>query len=146
MKVERSIDIAATPREIYRVVMDAQRLGDWVSIHRELKEAPDGELAAGSKLTQSLKVAGQTFTVHWIVVKDDCPHRVVWEGKGPVRTKAKVVYDLTENGDSTTFRYANEYELPGGPAGKLAGRAVAGSARRETERSLKRLKSLVERR
>ena len=144
MKVERSIDIAATPEEVYRVVMDPRRLSDWVSIHKELKDAPDGELAAGSKLTQCLKVAGQTFTVRWTVVEDDCPHRVVWEGRGPVRTKARVIYDFSDNGSGTGFCYLNEYELPGGPAGKLAGRAVAGGARRETERSLERLKALLE--
>ncbi len=144
MKVERSIEIAATPEEVYRVVMDPGRLGDWVSIHEELQDAPGGELAAGSKLTQCLKVAGQTFTVRWTVAEDDCPNRVVWEGQGPVSTKARVIYDFTKNGRATTFCYLNEYELPGGIAGKLAGRAVAGAAGRETEKSLERLKALLE--
>ena len=144
MKVERAIDIAAAPEEVYRVVMDAHRLGDWVSIHEERKDAPDSELAARSRITQCLKVAGRTFTVHWTVAEDDCPNRVVWEGEGPVHTKARVIYDFSEKGEGTSFCYMNEYELPGGPAGKLAGRAVSGVAGRETEKSLKRLKALLE--
>jgi len=145
MKVERSITIAASPEAVYRVVMDPHRLSEWVSIHEGLEEAHDGELAAGSELTQSLKVAGQGFTVRWTVVEDDCPRHVVWEGLGPMRTKAKVAYDFASAGEGTRFSYLNEYELPGGFAGKLAARAVAGAAGRETERSLKRLKALLER-
>ena len=94
MKVERTIQLAAAPEDVYRLVMDPRRLKDWVSIHERLKDAPNGELAQGSKLTQTLKVAGQRFTVRWTVVEDECPTRVVWEGRGPVRTTAKVTYEL----------------------------------------------------
>jgi hypothetical protein len=38
----------------------------------------------------------------------------------------------------------NEYDLPGGPLGKLAGRSVYGVARKEADRSLERLKKLLE--
>lgn len=144
MKVERSIHIEAAPEEVYRVVMDPRRLKEWVSIHDRLKHAPGGELAAGSKLSQRLKVAGTKFTVRWTVVEDDCPNRVVWEGEGPAGTSAKVAYDFKANRGGTDFSYLNEYEVPGGAAGKLAGKAVSGAAKRETERTLERLKALVE--
>lgn len=144
MKVERTIQLAATPEDVYRLVMDPRRLKDWVSIHRRLKDAPKGELAEGARLTQTLKVAGKRFTVRWTVVEDECPTRVVWEGRGPIGTSAKVTYGLAERDGGTSFSYCNEYELPGGGAGKLAGRAVSGVAARETERSLERLKRLVE--
>lgn len=144
MKVERSTQLAASPEEVYRLVMDPRRLKDWVSIHRRLKDAPEGELAEGSKLTQTLKVARQRFTVRWTVVEDECPTRVVWVGRGPVRTTAKVTYGFAERDGGTSFSYCNEYELPGGAFGKVAGRAVSGVAARETERSLERLKRLLE--
>ena len=144
MKVERSIQLAAAPEDVYRLVMDPRRLKDWVSLHKRLKEAPEGELAEGSKLTQTLKVAGQRFTVRWTVVEDECPTRVVWEGHGPVRTTAKVTYGFAKRDGGTSFSYCNEYELPGGAAGRFAGRAVSGVAARETERSLERLKRLLE--
>jgi carbon monoxide dehydrogenase subunit G len=145
MRVERSIEIDAPPEQVYGLVMDPGRLEDWVSIHDALPEAPDGELDAGSTLTQRLRLAGRHFTVRWRVVEDDRPRRVVWEGRGPVRTHARVVYGFDAQNGGTRFSYLNEYELPGGPAGRLAGRAVSRTAQREMKLSLDRLKSLLER-
>ena len=70
--------------------------------------------------------------------------RVVWEGRGPVGSHAKVVYGFETNGEGTRFSYRNEYDLPGGPLGRLAGRTVARATAREVDGSLQKLKSLVE--
>ena len=121
MKVEGSVDVDAPPEAVYELVMDPNRLGDWVSIHDRLVEAPDGELDKDSELAQCLKVAGQRFTVRWRVTKDDRPRHVVWEGRGPLRTRARVTYGFAARDGGTRFSYANEYDLPGGVAGKLAG-------------------------
>jgi carbon monoxide dehydrogenase subunit G len=144
--VERSITIAAPPVRVYDLVMDPARLEDWVTIHHHLVDAPNGRLEEGSKLTQSLKLAGRRFTVRWTVVENDPCKRVVWEGRGPVASQARVVYGFSSDGDGTgtRFSYTNEYDLPGGPLGRMAGRAVARITQKELEGSLQRLKSLVE--
>ena len=143
MKVERDIDLAAPREQVYELLMDPQRLGEWVTIHERFDDAPD-ELSEGAEMSQRLKVAGQRFTVHWKVTEDDRPARVKWEGRGPARTSARVVYDLEERDRGSRFSYLNEYELPGGAAGRMAGRAVSAAAGREVERSLERLKRLLE--
>lgn len=145
MKVERSIQIAAPPEDIYHVVMDPRRLGDWVSIHDSLPSAPKGELRSGSELTQRLRLARRCFTVRWKVTEDDPPRRVVWDGRGPLRTRARVVYELSERDGGTRFSYENVFDLPGGAAGRLAGRGFGRTAEREMRRSLDRLKGLMER-
>ena len=144
MKVERSTDIGASPERVYEVVMDPRCLEQWVTIHHHLEEAPEGELKEGSELTQCLKLAGQKIKVRWRVVEDDCPRRVVWEGRGPMRSKARVVYGFEPNGGGTRFSYTNEYELPGGALGRLAGRSVSKVTAKETDATLERLKQLVE--
>lgn len=145
MKVERRTEIGAPPERVYEVVMDPKHLEDWVSIHESLIDAPNGELKEGSELTQCLKLAGRRFRVTWKVVEDDCPNRVVWEGQGPVHSRARVIYEFEPNGDGgTRFSYMNQYDLPGGPLGKLAGHSVSGIARREADRSLERLKGLLD--
>jgi carbon monoxide dehydrogenase subunit G len=144
MKIEGSVDVDAPPEEVYGLVMDPRRLNDWVSIHDRLVEAPDGELDKDSTLVQRLTVAGQRFTVRWQVTRDDRPRKVVWEGRGPLRSRARVTYDFAEQNGGTHFSYANEYELPGGAAGRLTGRAVSRIAKRELNRSLDRLKELAE--
>jgi uncharacterized protein YndB with AHSA1/START domain len=144
-KLEREIEIQASPDAVYDVLSDPSCLAEWVTIQEELEEAPSGDLKRGSKLRQRMKVAGQRFRLHWTVMEADRPTRIVWEGKGPMGTKARAVYELSSNGDSaTSFSYCNEYELPGGLAGRIAGRAVKAASGREADRTLRRLKKLVE--
>ncbi len=143
MKVERKIDMAAPADDIYQVVMDPHRLKDWVSIHERLEDAPDS-LRKGSTLTQSLKLAGRKFKVDWTVVENDRPSYVVWEGKGPLGSKAKAVYEFSESDGVTHFTYMNEYDLPGGPLGKMAGPAVRKVTGKELDTSLENLRSIVE--
>jgi carbon monoxide dehydrogenase subunit G len=143
MKVERQIDLGAPREEVYRLLMDPNRLRDWVTIHERFEDAPE-ELAQGAQMTQRLKVARQRFSVRWKVTEDERPSRVKWEGSGPAGTSARVVYELEERDGGTRFSYLNEYELPGGAAGRIAGRAVSAAAGREVERSLERLKQLLE--
>ena len=144
MKVERSTRVAAPPKSLYDVIMDPGRLEDWVTIHHNLEGSPPSPLRKGSKLTQCLKLAGKTFKVHWTVVENEPCERVRWEGRGPVASKARVEYRFEPHGEGTEFFYLNEYDLPGGALGRVAGKAVARVTQRELDGSLQRLKSLVE--
>jgi uncharacterized protein YndB with AHSA1/START domain len=144
MKVERTIQLAASPERVYELVMDPARLEDWVTIHHRLEDAPDGKLEQGSKLTQWLKLAGQKFRVRWTVVENEPCEHVVWEGSGPVASRAKVEYDFAREDHGTRFTYLNEYHLPGGPLGTLAGKTVSRLTASALDGSLQRLRSLVE--
>jgi carbon monoxide dehydrogenase subunit G len=144
VKVERSIEIAASPEAVYDLVMDPSRLGEWVTIHEDLVHAPNGRLEAGDELEQKLKVAGQGFKVSWKVTTAHHPHDIEWEGRGPMGTKARVSYDLEPRSDGTCFNYVNEYDFPGGPLGKLGAKAFARTARKEADRTLVKLKGLLE--
>ena len=77
-------------------------------------------------------------------MESERPRRVVWKGRGPVRSKARVENVLTPNGKGTTFSYTNEFELPGGPLGRMAGPMVKRVTGGELEDTLARLKSLLE--
>lgn len=144
MKVEEQVEIAATPAKVYDFISDIDRLGEWVSIHQWAESKEKGGLKAGDELTQCLKLAGRPFKVRWKVVESDRPNRLVWEGRGPVRSKAKVVNELTETDKGTRFTYCNEYELPGGALGRMAGPMVTRVTGGELKKSLKTLKSILE--
>jgi uncharacterized membrane protein len=144
MRVERTTHIAAPPQKLYDVVMDPRRLGDWVTIHHHLEGSPRVPLQKGSELTQCLKLAGKTFKVHWHVVENAPCEHVVWEGRGPLASHARVEYRFNSNDGGTDFSYVNEYDLPGGPLGRVAGHAVSRVTQKEVDGSLQRLKQLVE--
>ena len=144
-KLEREIHIDAPAEEVYDTLTDPDCLGEWVTVQDELEEAPSGNVEKGDTLVQRMKVAGQKFRIKWHVDEADRPSRIVWTGKGPMGTKAKATYEIrTNGGDGCTFCYINEYDLPGGPVGKLAGSAIAGASGSEADRSLERLKNLIE--
>lgn len=144
--VVSEIEIAAPPEAVWDVVMNPHRLEDWVTTHDSLGDDAPRELERGSTFKQTLKVGGPKFEVTWKVVEAQRPRRVEWEGDGPAGSSAGVVYELEPSGsDATTFRYENDFKLPGGALGRLAGRTVgASTARREAERSLANLKRLIE--
>jgi carbon monoxide dehydrogenase subunit G len=147
MRVERDITIDAPPKKVWAFLMDPKRLADWVSIHQKLKKAPAAPLEQGDELTQCLRLAHKNFDVNWKVKQADAPRKAVWEGRGPVRSKASVTYELSPNGeDSTHFRYVNEFKSPGGLFGSfIADRAFQGTSEREADKTLANLKRLLER-
>jgi carbon monoxide dehydrogenase subunit G len=144
--VSESIAIDVPPEELWEVLMDPQRLGEWVTIHRRLGEVSEVPLRCGSTIEQTLGFAGAQFKVHWRVVELDAPRLAVWEGRGPARSTASIRYELTPDGKGATqFDYRNEFRAPGGVLGAAAGRVlVHGLSDREARRSLTRLKRLLE--
>ncbi len=143
--VAQSIDIDAPIKDVWKLVMDPDRLGEWVSIHRSVKDTPKGDLKKGSRFKQEMKLKGVPLKVRWEVVECDAPKHARWQGEAAAGAKARISYDLSEKDGRTRFDYENEFEMPAGKVGKLAGRAFnAVSGDREAKRSLARLKDLLE--
>ena len=145
-RVTASIEIAAPPRDVWDVVMDPDRLGDWVSIHRAVEKVSDRPLRAGATLDQRLCLRGVSFHVRWKVAEVRDGELAVWEGRGPARSRAHTAYRLArgENG-GTRFQYENEFKAPLGPLGAVASRAlVGGLPEREAHATLGNLKRVVE--
>ena len=143
--VAQSIEIDAPIEEVWELVMDPHRLGEWVSIHREVSEVPEGELAEGSRFRQEMKLKGVPLKVGWEVVEATPPRTARWHGEAAAGAKARISYELSERDGSTVFDYENEFDLPAGKVGKLAGKAFnAVSGDREAKKSLAKLKELLE--
>src|SRR5688572_28221617 len=115
-KMQTSIDIAAPLQRVWDLVTDLERLGDWVSIHRDFPEPPPAEVREGTSFQQTLAVAGTPFAVEWTAVEVH----------------------------GTRFAYENEFKLPAGEVGEAASGVVSGYAEREADASLGRLKQLAE--
>jgi len=143
--VRCAIEIDAPPARVWEVVMDPHRLVDWVTIHRRVDHVPE-RVVRGSTFGQTLNLRGAPLHVAWTVVDVDPPRRAVWEGRGPAHSRASIVYALRPDGESrTVFDYTNEFRPPGGALGAVAGRVlVGGLSQREAQRSLQRLKALIE--
>jgi uncharacterized membrane protein len=145
--VRVKIDIDAPIERVWETVMDPERLKDWVTIHRSVKDVSQTPLRRGATMDQVLHMRGVSFRVHWTLVDLHEPDHAEWKGRGPARSEARIRYELSANGDdATTFGYTNEFTPPGGRLGNVASRVVVGAAsEREANNSLERLKALLER-
>jgi uncharacterized membrane protein len=131
---------------VWDTIMDPSRLGDWVTIHRSVRDVSSQPLRKGSTMEQQLHLRGVTFRVHWTLVDVRPPDHAEWEGHGPAHSHARIRYELSADGDdATVFEYTNEFTTPGGRLGTAASMVIVGAAsEREASKSLERLKALLE--
>lgn len=140
--VTASIDIAATPAEVWKLVMNPACLGEWVTIHRKLVRADDGPPRVGYTMDQQIHLRGVTLEVHWKLVDCRPGELAVWKGRGPARSRAHSEYVLAPEDGGTRFDYRNDFRPPLGPVGALVSRAlVGGMPEREAKRTLERLRA-----
>jgi uncharacterized protein YndB with AHSA1/START domain len=146
-RVVTSIDIAVPPQKVWDFVMDPTKSEEWVTIHRGLKSHSNGDLREGYRMDQRLCLRGVNFDVHWQLTEVDAPRYAVWEGRGPARSKARIIDRLSEidGGAGTRFEYENEFKAPFGALGAVASRALTGGVpEKEANASLVRLKEILE--
>jgi uncharacterized protein YndB with AHSA1/START domain len=145
-EVSIEIDIAAPPELVWKLIMDPDRLSEWVTIHRRLGKVSDRPLELGSTVEQGLSLRGAHFTVRWRLTEVEEPRLVRWEGRGPAGSRADSSYRLKAADGGTRFFYRNEFHAPFGPFGAAASRALMGDIpEREAKATLLKLKHLLER-
>ena len=144
-EVRAKIDIKAAPEQVYDVMLDPNRLHEWVTIHRKVNRADSGEPREGFVMDQTLCLRHANFKVHWTLTDAERPLRATWEGRGPAGSYARTSYKLTPNGDGTHFEYENEFKAPGGflgaaasPRGRRRGSGARGQALTGTTQSTPR--------
>jgi len=143
--VTASIRIDAAPSDVWRMVMDPNRLSEWVTIHRKLVHADDGPPKVGFAMDQQLQMRGVHLEVHWRLVECRPCELAVWVGRGPARSRARTEYLLSAEDGGTRFDYRNEFRPPLGPIGTLVSRAlVGGMPEREARRTLERLRAQLD--
>ena len=59
--VHVKITIDAPVERVWETIMDPRRLGEWVTIHRRLKEAPADPQKQGATMEQVLHIRGVSF-------------------------------------------------------------------------------------
>jgi uncharacterized protein YndB with AHSA1/START domain len=143
--ITASTQIAVPPAEVWDMIMDPSRLGDWVTIHRKLLHADDGPPRVGYEMDQQIHLRGVNLVVHWRLVDCRPSELAVWEGRGPARSRALTEYILIPEGEATRFDYRNEFRPPLGPLGAIVSRALArGMPEREAKRTLNLLRAHLE--
>jgi carbon monoxide dehydrogenase subunit G len=120
-EISTSIEIAATPENVWAVLADLASYSQWHPVFRSVT----GQLAAGSKLTIRTTVpsTGRSMTVKVKVVKAEPDTELCWVSKLLGITISKRRFLLSPSGNGTLLVQAQSYHGLNGPRGP-------GSARR----------------
>ena len=75
---------------VWETVMDPNRLKDWVTIHRSVRNVSDKPMSKGSTMEQVLHMRGVSFHVHWTLsdVERAAPRRVGGPRPRPLAARA----------------------------------------------------------
>ncbi|MHB8491361.1 MAG: SRPBCC family protein [Solirubrobacteraceae bacterium] len=143
--VKASIFIAAPPERVWALVMDPERLDEWVTIHSALIRHDTGPIREGYTMEQQVHVRGVKLDVRWRLAECLPVTCAVWKGRGPARSTANSEYRLLPKDGGTLFDYRNEFHAPLGVLGAVASRALVGGVpEREAHLTLEKLRSLFE--
>jgi uncharacterized protein YndB with AHSA1/START domain len=126
-EVEVSVDVDASPEDVWRVVADPRNLPRWDRHVTKVVGVPADGLQVGTEYTTRLTFWGVSAHVEAEVLELDQPKRSVIRLSGPL-IKATVTTHITPIGeDRTRLEHHIEYRFRGGPLGHIAGRALGAS-------------------
>lgn len=138
--IRTSTEVAAAPEQVWALVSDLSRYGEWNVAHAGF---PDGTpvLAAGQSYHEDLRIMGTPGRVRWTVADVDAPHRLELSGSGPMGVTLGQVLSLTGTGAGTVVQLETSFD--GGPVVGPMGDAVAHAGQQAADESLQRLTALV---
>ncbi|GAB3135144.1 SRPBCC family protein [Tsukamurella serpentis] len=140
-KVEKTVELAAAPDEVWSKAADLNLLQDWVTLHDGYRSDVPEELAVGTTFSSVVKVKGMRNRVDWTVASYQPPRDLVLDGKGVAGTKYKLTVSITPSG--TGSKIVLRVDLGGPPLFGPVGATVARSLKGEIGESLDRLAGLV---
>ena len=139
-EVTQSVEIPASPEQVWDVATDLSRYGEWNTSHTDF---PGGTPAteAGATFVEKITIMGMPGEAKWTIAEAVAPERTVWNGEGPMGITLGTKLELAPNGDGTTVSISVSFD--GGPLAGPMGATVAASAQKGAAESLEKLKGLV---
>jgi hypothetical protein len=138
--VTQSLEIAATPEQVWEVATDMSRYGEWNVTHTGF---PGGAPATetGATFKETITIMGMPGEASWTVTEASPPRLTVWDGEGPMGIRLGTRLELIASAAGTTVSIAVSFD--GGPLAGPLGDTVAKSAQKGALESLERLKGIV---
>jgi ligand-binding SRPBCC domain-containing protein len=120
--VQVSVDIDATPEQVWKVVSDPSNLERW-DRHISMVDGPGRELRKGDRYSTELHFMGARARANMMVLELE-PNRYSKVQMAGVVDGTVETWVQHLDGDRTRLRHRVEYRFKGGPLGEVAGRAV----------------------
>jgi carbon monoxide dehydrogenase subunit G len=137
MEWSASVEIAASPEVVWRVLSEVEAWPEWTPSVRSIVRLDPGPMRVG----QRLRISQPRFpTTVWRLTELDEGRSFVWQAGGPgARTTASHTVEPTGDGTRATLRLGQR-----GPLGLLVGVLTSGLTRRYLELETSGLKQRAE--
>ncbi|MGI8410952.1 MAG: type II toxin-antitoxin system Rv0910 family toxin [Solirubrobacteraceae bacterium] len=140
--VTQSLDIPASPDQVWAVAGDLGRYGEWNVTHTSFPDGPPST-QEGATFKEQITIMGMPGEASWTVTEANAPTLMRWQGEGPMGIKLGTRLELAGDGERestmVTIEISFESALLAGPIGE----AVTKSAQQGALDSLERLRGLV---
>jgi carbon monoxide dehydrogenase subunit G len=144
-RIEKSIEIKASPAKVWEMLA-LDRLPEWNEEYGDVKytsevRSVEDKYRVGARSHTNMKGAGANdFEVTESLENEKMTFRML--GKRANSTVVTYVLESVEEG--TKLYYVMTYELPWGIIGKFFGKLVKSTLKKEAEKSIEKLKSILE--
>jgi hypothetical protein len=118
----RRCEVARAPVEaVWAVLEDVRRL-EQLSSSTTAVVGPERLTAAGQTFTQTVEVAGRSFSSEWTVDRLEAGRRIALSGRLAPGVRAEMDEELRPVDGGTEVCLTMRYRLPFGPLGRVVGR------------------------
>jgi uncharacterized protein YndB with AHSA1/START domain len=140
-RIEESIEIKRPVDKVFAYTTDAKNWPKWQSFIPEAEQTSQGPMNVGTTFKGVSRMMGRSMK--WTAIATEYESNKKWGKKitsGNVAIEEHVTYNPVEGGTAFTI----VYDMKVGGLLKLLSSVMAGSMRKETQKSLGNLKSILE--
>lgn len=139
--VSVTTDIKAPPEQVWAVLANPARWGDWVDLHQGFAGEAPTEFFPGGSFVQRVRVLNVPADIRWTIVGLQEPVRLEFEGTGPMGIALRAEYRVEDRGGSSTVTGHMEFK---GAAVMMVGAQLESEVGTSLRTSLNNLKTRVE--
>ncbi|GAA4418522.1 SRPBCC family protein [Actinokineospora soli] len=139
--VTASVELAASPEEVWAVFADPANFEKWLTIHTKWKGDVPAEFTVGSKVSEVVTMLGMANTIEWTVDEYSAPSRLAISGTGMAGVKVAFQLSVAPTGAGSTASIAAEFT--GQMIVGALGKAVEKDAKKNLDESLANFAKLV---
>jgi len=144
-RIEKSIEIRASPERVWELLA-LDRLPEWNEEYGDVKytsevHSPEDKYRVGASSHTNMKGAG---AIDFEITESLRNEKMTFRMLGKRANNTVVTYGLEPADEGTRFAYVMTFKLPWGVFGTLLDRLGRGMLGKEAEKSLEKLKSILE--
>ncbi len=145
-KIERSLEISASPAKIWSIVADWNYSSKLATDVLSTEADPPGPAAVGQKIHQVAKVGGRKIDLFGEVIEAEQPELLSTRIKpGRLFRAGSLTLTIQATRNGSLVKFANEYELSLGYLGKVLNKlALDRAATKNSDEMMKNLKEIAE--